>query len=337
MIAPVSRRRRRTGVLAVVVSACFGWSTTLVRADDFQPTAQESIVPADALLERVWAEGSFTEGPAPAQDGTILFSDIGNRILRFDPRNKQTTVYREESGKANGLMFDRHGRLLACEGAGGGNRRVSITERDGTVKTLADRYQGRRFNSHNDLAIDLRGNVYFTDPRYGGNEERELDFEGVFVINAQGEVSLATRDVQKPNGIVVSRDGNTVYVADNHSDPQGNHQLVAFHVADQGLTDKKVLFDFGPDRRGIDGMTMDQQGNIYATAGTVELAGIYVFDPQGKPLAFLRTPGDPTNCVFGLGEEANTLYITAAVPDGPGRFGLYRVSLKIPGFHMFPQ
>jgi sugar lactone lactonase YvrE len=123
-----------------------------------------------AKLEELWGEGSFTEGGALASDGSILFSDIGDRIMRFDPETGKTTVFREPSGRANGLIFDPSGRLIAAEGANtGGNRRISITERDGTVRTLADRYRGKRFNSPNDVAVDRRGRVYFSDPRYVGS------------------------------------------------------------------------------------------------------------------------------------------------------------------------
>jgi sugar lactone lactonase YvrE len=317
-----------------------GGTPSALAADRFEPTAQDQIVPADAKLELLWNEGAFTEGPTVAADGAILFTDIGTRIMRFDPADGKVSVFRENSGKANGLMFDQQGRLIACEGAMGGNRRVSITDRAGAIKTLADRFEGKKFNSPNDLAIDARGRVYFTDPRYAGDEPRELDFEGVFLVDGEGRVTLATRDVQRPNGILVSADGRTVFVADNHSDPQGNHHLLTFRVADDGtLVDKRILFDFGPNRRGIDGMTLDVQGNVYATAGSGSEAGVYVFSPSGKALAFIATPGDPTNCVFGSGKEAKRLYITGAGPKVAGqaaRYALYRIDLKIEGQRIFP-
>lgn len=312
-------------------------------ADDFRPLAQESIVPSGAKLELLWSEGEFTEGPVAAADGAILFSDIGNRIMRFDPRSREVTVYREPSGRANGLFFDTQGRLVACEGANtGGARRISITEKDGTVRTLADRFDGKRFNSPNDLAVDAHDRVYFTDPRYVGTEPRELDFQAVFVVETDGKVRVATREVEQPNGILVSRDGKHVYVADNSGRAEGNHHLLSFAVQQDGtLADKKVLFDFGPNRRGIDGMTLDAEGNIYATAGKDDEAGVYVFDRAGKPLAFIATPGGPTNCVFGMGAESKTLYVTAPGPSGSSdempKYGLYRIELAKPGFHLFPS
>ena len=312
-------------------------------APNFVPAMQSRIVPAAAKVDLLWSEGQFTEGPVATADGAILFSDIGNRILRYDPRSKQLDVFRDPSGKSNGLMFDARGRLVACEGAThGGNRRVSITDRAGKITALADSFGGKRLNSPNDLAIAPGGNVYFTDPRYGGDEPRELDFEGVFVVDSPGHVRLATRDVQKPNGILASADGKTVYVSDNNNRADGAHQLLAFRVQSDGtLRDKRVLFDFGPNRRGIDGMTLDEQGNIYASAGRGDEAGIYVFSPKGAPLAFIPTPGSPTNCVFGVGELAKTLFITAGGPkpngNEPRRFALYRVDLNIPGYRLFPR
>ena len=310
---------------------------------NFEPTAQKEIFPADAKLELLWGEGEFTEGPAVAPDSSILFSDIGNSIYRYDPETGKTAVFRKPSGRSNGMMYDQQGRLIVCEGANTcGNRRISITqgirgEKDGVTHSLSEGYQGKKFNSPNDLAIDPKGNVYFTDPRYVGDEPRELDFEAVFRVTPSGETTIATREVQKPNGILVSADGKRVFVSDNNA--AGNRQLLAFDVQSDGsLQGKTVLYDF-VSGRGIDGMTMDLDGNIYATAGTGEKAGIYVFSPEGKHLAFLATPGDPTNCVFGgSGKLANTLYITAAT--GPAKegqqphFGLFRISTNKEGYHV---
>jgi gluconolactonase len=313
----------------------------VVAADEFSPTAQERIVPAGSKLEALWNEGEFTEGPALAPDGSIIFSDIGNAMHRYDPAAGKTAVFRQPSGRSNGLMFNRQGALVACEGANtGGGRRISITTgidgaKDGQVKTLADRYEGKRFNSPNDLAIDTVGNVYFTDPRYVGDDPRDLDFECVFFVTPAGKVSIATRDVQKPNGILVSPDGKSLYVADNN--PQGNRHLAVFAIESPGkLGEKRVLHDFGGGR-GIDGMTLDMAGNIYATAGTGDKAGIYVFSPSGEHLAMIPTPGDPTNCCFGGGEDARALYITSANSKEAGtKYGLFRIKLSERGHAIVP-
>jgi gluconolactonase len=305
-------------VLAKVLAAVFAGLET-------QPIAQDQILAPDARLEVVWGEGEFTEGPALGDDGRIYFSDIGNRIYRFDPKTKKTEIYRDPSGRSNGLIFDGQGRLFAAEGANtGGGRRISVTEKGGAVRTLADKYDGKRFNSPNDIALDGKGNVYFTDPRYVGDDPRELDFEGVFMVSPKGEVKIATREAKKPNGIVFSPDYKSCYVSENN--PVGKRELLKFAVDPDGaLTDPTSLHDFGKGR-GIDGMTTDVEGNLYATAGTGEKAGIWVFDPDGRLLAWFATPGDPTNCEFGGGTEKDVLYVTTGLKDTK-KYGLARIKL----------
>jgi gluconolactonase len=292
------------------------------------PAAENPIVPDGAKLEKVWGDGEFTEGPAYGPDGRVYFSDIGDRILAYDPRTGRTAVYREPSGRANGLDFDPQGRLVAAEGANtGGNRRVTITERDGAVRVLADRWQGKRFNSPNDLTIDTRGRVYVTDPRYVGDEPREIATESVYRIDPDGIVTQIIADVQKPNGIILSPDMATLYLAD--SNPRGHQHLLAFPLKPDGsVGPKRLLHDFGKGR-GIDGMCVDVRGNIYGAAGRVrdKDAGVYVFNPVGKQLAFIPTPEDPTNCVFA-GSDRKTLYVTAGK-------SLYRIPLKVEGFAVF--
>src|SRR5437867_7953476 len=160
-------------------------------------TADEpGIIPKDAKLERLWSEGEFTEGPAQGPDGCIYFSDIGNRIMKFDPKTGKTTEYRNPSGRANGLDFDPQGRLVACEGANtGGNRRITITEKDGSVRVLAERWNGKRFNSPNDLTVDAHGRVYFTDPRYVGHEPREIETESVYRVDSDGSPEVTDKTV----------------------------------------------------------------------------------------------------------------------------------------------
>ncbi|MCE9561811.1 MAG: SMP-30/gluconolactonase/LRE family protein [Planctomycetes bacterium] len=285
---------------------------------------EKSFVAPEAKLEKLWSEGAFTEGPVEGPDGCIYFSDIGDRIMKFDPKTSKTDEFRKPSGRSNGLKFDAMGRLIACEGANtGGGRRISITEKDGTVKSLADAFDGKRFNSPNDLTLDSKGRVYFTDPRYQGDEKRELDHESVYRIDTDGKVTRIITDVTKPNGIVISPDGKTLYLAESNSDPKLSRKLLAYPLnADGSVGARKELHDFGA-QRGIDGMTVAADGTIVGTAGRKEVAGIYFFSPEGKKLAFLPTPEDPNNCCFG-GADRKTLYITAAK-------SLYRVKLTIAG------
>jgi gluconolactonase len=298
-------------------AACLLASCPLIAADP-EP------FPKAAKLEKLWGDGEFTEGPCLGPDGCVYFSDIGNRIMKFDPAGGKTTLFRDPSGRSNGLKFDAAGRLVACEGANtGGNRRISVTEKDGTVKTLADKYAGKRFNSPNDLTIDAKGRIYFTDPRYVGDEPRELDTEAVYRIDPDGKVTQVIKDVQKPNGIVISPDHKTLYLADSNNDPKGHRLLLSYPLQDDGTAGvPKKLHDFGADR-GIDGMTVTADSRIVAAAGKDKTAGVYVFTPDGKQVAFLPTPEDPSNCCFG-GDGLKTLYVTAGK-------SLYRVEANVSG------
>ena len=282
----------------------------------------EAVVKPGAALEKLWGEGSFTEGGVWTRDGFLLFSDIGDRILKFDPKTKLVTTFREPSGRANGLILDAKGRLIAAEGANtGGNRRVSITELDGRVRTLADRYEGKRFNSPNDLAIDKAGRVYVSDPRYVGDEARELDFETVFRIDPDGSVHRLETSAFKPNGLAVTPDGKTLYVADNGPKRRA---LLAVDLDEKGNASRpRVIKDFGKGR-GIDGMTVALDGRVVAAAGDGSQAGVVVFSKEGKTVGFIPTPETPTNVEFG-GENGSTLYVTAGK-------SLYRVETMMKGF-----
>ncbi len=290
------------------------------------PPDDAPLLKPGASVEKLWGEGSFTEGGAWT-GSALLFSDIGDRILKFDPATKKVTVFREPSGRANGLIFDPQGRLIAAEGANtGGNRRVSITEKDGTVRTLADRFEGKRFNSPNDVAVDAKGRVYVSDPRYVGEEPRELDFEAVFRIDPDGSVHRLDTSALKPNGLAVRPDGKTLYVADNG--PR-RRVLLALNLDDAGnAANPRVLHDFGGDR-GIDGLTVTDDGRIVATCGKGPTAGVRVFSPEGRTLGTIPVPEDPSNVEFG-GPHRSTLYITAGK-------SLYRVETTMRGFAVWPK
>jgi sugar lactone lactonase YvrE len=289
------------------------------------------LLPADlvkpgATLEKLWGEGSFTEGGAWTGDA-LLFSDIGNRIMKFDPKTKSVTPWRDPSGRSNGMIFDPEGRLIVAEGANtGGNRRVSITGRDGKIMTLADKFDGKRFNSPNDVAVDGLGRVYMSDPRYVGSESRELDFESVFRIDPDGSVHRLKTTALKPNGLVVSPDGKTLYVSDNGPT---RRVLLAVDLDARGdASNPRILRDFGADR-GIDGMTVTVDGRIVASAGKGKSAGAYVFSPEGKPLGMIPCPEDPANVEFG-GPDRSTLFIMAGT-------GLYRIETTMKGYAAWPK
>ncbi len=190
---------------------------------------------------------------------------------------------------------------------------------------LADRWKHKKFNSPNDVTIDLKGRIYFSDPRYVGDEPREIDTENVYRIDPDGTLTRLLTDVEKPNGVILSPDMKTLYVAE--ANPKGKQQLLAYPLKeDGGVGNKKVLYDFGK-RRGIDGMVVDVKGNIFAAAGDGKTGGVYVFSPEGKQIGFLATPETPTNCVFG-GKDRKTLYVTAGK-------SLYRVKLNTEGFAVY--
>ena len=277
-----------------------------------------------AKLEKLWDKGEFTEGGAAGPDGCIYFSDIGNELMKFDPASGQTSEYRNPSGRSNGMIFDPRGRLVVAEGANtGGNRRVTATDlKTGKIEILADNYQGKKFNSPNDVAVDRAGRVYFTDPRYVGKEPRELDFEGVFRIDPEGTVARLNTGAARPNGIVVSPDGKTLYIAENSKKPV----LLACPLDDKGDTQPGRVFYEYTDGRGTDGMTVTTDGRIVATAGRDEKSGVWVFSPEGKLLGIIRTPEKATNCEFG-GPQGKTLYICAGV-------SLYRVETTMTGFKL---
>lgn len=297
----------------------------------FNATAQTQLVPQNSSLELVWDEGKFTEGPVVRKDGAILFSDVRQKtIFCYDPDTGKTKIFRKHSGAANGLAMTAQQELIACEGADGGNRRVSITQPSQQPKTLVDNWRGKKLNSPNDVALAPNGRIYFTDPRYGSSEGRELSFEGVYFVQ-DGQAHLATREVERPNGILISADGQTAYVADNNNEYGGARKLYRFAIQDDGtFSARKELFDFGMGRRGIDGMTFDAAGRIYATAGSGIDAGVYVFGPNGEQLAVISVPDLPTNCTFGGKSEQHALYITAQTKRDSDNapFGLFRIELS---------
>jgi len=272
-------------------------------------------------------------------------------ILHFDPKTRETTVFTDQAYKSNGLAFDLEGNLLSCDGADGGGRCLRRWNlKTARSEVIADRYQGKRFNSPNDLCVDLKGRVYFTDPRYGGSEPRELPREAVYRLEKDGSVVEITHDVEKPNGVALSPDEKTFYLIDHNNgtdkiDPSkpapktGAMKVYAFPLDHNGLVNgpRKTLVDFGKEN-GCDGMRVDAQGNLYLAIRSLAHPGIMVIHPAGKELAFLPTgpthqtglfedwKGIPSNVEFGSGDDSDMLYVTIDK-------SLYRIRLKTRGFH----
>lgn len=268
-------------------------------------------------LEKVYDGGVFTEGPAAAPDGSIYFSDItasskskyAGHILRYDPKTKKTSVFRSPSGMANGLAFDPQGRLVVAEGADRGGRRVTRTDPvTGKSEVLADAFGGKPLNSPNDLTIDSKSRVYFTDPRYVGREPVEQPLMGVYRIDADGSIQLVVSDAGKPNGVAISHDEKTLYVASTDDPP---HHILAYDLSPEGnAANRRIFVDFG-DTGYADGLTVDRKGNVYCGCGAL---GVRVFDSTGKEIRRIDVPGQATNVEIA----PDGIYITAGG-------GLYRV------------
>ncbi len=298
-----------------------------VCASDFSPKIEindsqlDSLLSPDATVEKL-AEGfHWSEGPVWFQK-SLVFSDVPeNVIYQWKEGAKQATIFIKPSGMltpregfreqgSNGLAVDGEGRLLVCEH---GERRVARVEKSGQQTSLVDKFEGKHFNSPNDLVRRKNGDLYFTDPPYGlaglnKSPSKELDFNGVYRLTPEGNVTVVIKDLTFPNGLGFSPDEKTFYVT--VSDPQAP-RIMAYDVqADGSVTHGRVFFDakplVAPDRKGMpDGMKVDAQGNLWSTGP----GGILILSPGGKHLGTILT-GQPTaNCAWG--DDGSTLYITA--------------------------
>jgi len=275
----------------------------------------------DWTWERIAKHDTLTEGPAWCGEA-LLYSECEPALTwRWDPATRESTVRRRDTGGANGMVFDRQGRLFACEGAA---RRIVQYEKDRPTRVVVDSYQGNALNEPNDLAIDDAGRIWFTDPAYVMYEgwTPELGHESVYRADPQPDgswtASRVTFDTTRPNGILVSPDQKTLYVAESPRPPEPGRQLRAYPIGEDGtLGDHRVLHDFGP-HRGIDGMCLNTDGSIVATAGFRESGSgpmIYVFAHSGRVLSTHPAPADrPTNCTFG-GPALDVLFVTFGVGD----------------------
>jgi gluconolactonase len=297
--------------------------TTTLGGFDRKDPAFDALVPKTAKIEVLAGGFKWTEGPVWVKDGGyLLFSDIPNNVVRkWSPQGgiKEFLKPSGYTGQAkfdgvepgsNGLAIDKAGRLVLCQH---GDRRIARLTKDGKFETLADKYMGKRLNSPNDLVFHPNGDLYFTDPPYGlpkGEKDpaKELDFQGVYRLRPNGELTLLTKELSRPNGIGFSPDATTLYVA--NSDPV-KAIVTAFPVKDDGtLGPGKLLYDATadvkahPDKGLPDGLKVDHKGHVFATA----VNGIYVLSPDGKLLGRIVTNDKTSNCAFG--DDGATLYMT---------------------------
>jgi len=252
----------------------------------------------------------YADGPAWSHDGYLVFSDVpAGKIMRHVPEHG-AEVFRESSNGAAGNAFDSQGRLYTCETRA---RRVTRTDKKGRIEVVAEKWEGKRLNAPNDLAVSKSGHVYFTDPAFGNQADtRELDFYGVYHITPKGQLSVVAKPVGRPNGIALSPNGHILYVTNSDE-----RNIRAYDVDHGGeVTGERVVV---PAVDGIpDGIRTDEKGNLYVAA-----KGLAVYSPDGKLLTTLPMPETPSNCAFG-DPDFETLYITA-------RTTLYRVRLDVKG------
>jgi gluconolactonase len=320
------------------------------------PTGDPSVLAPGAKLDRVFDGGCrLTEGVATSPDGMVYFSDItftkfckdpsgtypqAGNIWKYDPKTKQATIFRSPSGMSNGMKFDAEGNLVVAEGADFGGRRLTKTDmKTGKSYILTGLYDGRPYNALNDLTIDEKGHIYFTDPRYLGREPMNQPVQAVYRLDPDGKVTRLITDADKPNGVQVSPDQKTLYVLshDNgahdflekgETSQKGLMACLAYALAPDGsVGNRRLLIDWLPNDGG-DGMTVDVEGNLYIAVRSEAAPGLYVYSPEGKQLAYASTGKElPTNVAFGYGEAANLLYLTSGK-------SLYTIRMAKEGYHL---
>jgi gluconolactonase len=320
------------------------------------PNGDSSVLPAGAKLDRVFGGGCMlTEGVATAPDGMVYFSDItftafckdpsgkfaqAGNIWKYDPKTKQATIFRSPSGMSNGMKFDAEGNLIIAEGADFGGRRLTKTEmKTGRSYILSGLYNGQPYNALNDLTIDEKGRIYFSDPRYLGWEPMNQAVQAVYRLDPDGKVTRLITDAGKPNGVQVSPDQKTLYVLahDNgahdflgkgETSQKGLMACLAYDLSPDGTVGKRrVVVDWLPNDGG-DGMTVDVDGNLYIAVRSEAAPGLYVYAPDGKQLAYVSTGKElPTNVAFGWGDDANLIYLTSGK-------SLYTVRMAKKGWHL---
>lgn len=270
--------------------------------------AAELVAPG-AMVQEVASGFVFTEGPVADAEGNLYFTDNQASNIHIWTVEGELQLFRENTNEANGMFFDSQGRLYACEGAAG---RITRMDSEGNPTVVIDEYEGRPFNSPNDLWIDAEGGIYFTDPRYGDDSDLPQPGMHVYYLPAgASEAELVISDMVRPNGIIGTRDGRTLYVADH-----GGRQTFAYTITGPGqLSDKRLFAE-----QGSDGIALDELGNVYLTG-----RNITVYNSAGEQLSSIDVPQTPANLNFA-GPDRNILYITA-------RTGLYSLQMTVRGMY----
>lgn len=301
---------------ATLYIAVLGLFMAQADAADFEirdEAAFRKIVPPQAKVEKLAGDFRFTEGPVwiDQEGGHLVFSDIpANELKKWTPQG--VTTFRSPSQNANGNTVDLQGRLVSAEHSG---RRVSLAGKDGKPETVVDQFNGKKFNSPNDVVVKSDGTLWFTDPDYGlGGKPKEMEGNWVFRHDPKTKETIAlVKDFDKPNGLCFSPDESKLYVADSG---QPKHIRV-FEVKGNSVSDGKIFCKI--DKGGPDGIRSDAEGRIFSSAGD----GVHIFNPDGNLIGKILVPESPANLCFG-GKDFRTLFITA-------RTGLYRIELATPG------
>lgn len=291
-----------------------------------------------STLEQVGTGMRWAEGPAYfPEGGYLLCSDIpNNRIMKFDERDNSFTVFRANANYANGNARDRQGRLVTCEHSV--TRRVVRTERDGTTTVLADRHEGKRLNAPNDIVVKSDDTIWFTDPLFGINGEwegtraqPEQATTNVYRLTPDGRLTAVITDIMNPNGLAFSPDERKLYVVEWRGTP--NRSIWSYDVAADGTVGGKTKLIDAADQGALDGFRVDRDGNLWCGWGSngaleseprevngrrvynlrgrsEDLDGVMIFNPQGRPIGFIKLPERCANLTFG-GPKNNRLYMTA--------------------------
>jgi gluconolactonase len=271
-------------------------------------------------VQKVHGGFQFTEGPAFDREGNLFFSDVaGDKLYKIDSKGELSTIL-DPSHHTNGLMVNAAGNIVACEMDG---RLIEVNPKTKEVKSLADGYEGKRFNAPNDLVIDRDGGVYFTDPHFRAPMPLPQGVRAFYYRAPDGKVTRLGAIEAAPNGIILSPDEKTLYVI-----PSMQAEMLAYPVEAPGKIGQQRVFctlkqAAGKSNGGGDGLTIDTKGNLYITSAL----GLQVFSPQGSLLGIIEFPEQPANCAFG-GKDNKTLYATA-------RTSVYSVPMEATG-HVFP-
>jgi len=264
----------------------------------------------NATVDRIATGFLFAEGPVWSRDGFLVFSDVPENKLLELKLGQKPALLRANSNGAMGNAFDSQGRLYTCETHA---RHITRTDKKGRVDVFAERYEGKRFNAPNDIVVRKDGQVYFTDPAFGNQEDtRELDFFGVYHVSPRGEVELIAKPKGRPNGITLSPNGRLLYVANSDE-----RNIRAYDLDSKGAASNERVLVSGIE--GIpDGLRADEKGNLYVAAKRIE-----VFSPDGKSLGSISLAETPSNLAFG-DEDFQSLFVTA-------RTSVYRIRLDVKG------